>query len=200
MQGYAVDKATLELQGAVSPSSTVVLRAGVYHGCDGAGNVCALGAAQSGLTIMNYPNEGVTISGGQPLAVAAAAWKRVSPPPTATTLWKTFLNGNDVVRACSSTSSSATSLDLPSLEIRCNSRQCTRHQAHVTILFFSLDSAHMSPAPTPSPSHSLFCMPTCPHTCTRPHYRSTLLHRRSGQPCWRQNVSIARGDGFVARV
>ena len=46
--GKAIDVAT-----ASSTTKTIVLAAGVYHGCDGQGNVCSLGTEQSGITIMN---------------------------------------------------------------------------------------------------------------------------------------------------
>ena len=46
--GKALDVAT-----ASSTTKTIVLAAGVYHGCDGQGNVCSLGPPQSGITIMN---------------------------------------------------------------------------------------------------------------------------------------------------
>lgn len=99
--GKGVQHATermLERQGSgVATSATIVLRAGIYHGCDGKGNVCSLGAAQSGLTIMNYPAEEATISGGQPLSIAAGDWKRVTPGGGHNgTQWKEMPNQNDV--------------------------------------------------------------------------------------------------------
>ena len=90
---------------------TVVLRGGVYHGCDGQGNVCALGAAQSGLTIMNAPSEDVTVTGGEPLHITASMWKKVPQPhsPKGATSWKDMKGMNDVAsRAGSPTPSSDT--------------------------------------------------------------------------------------------
>ena len=77
--------------------ATIVLRAGVYHGCDGKGNVCNLGAAQSGLTIQNAGGEQVVITGGEPLAIAPSMWKRYAPTkPSGPTQWKEMKNMNDV--------------------------------------------------------------------------------------------------------
>ena len=91
--GAAMKKATAALaaQQADAGAATIVLRAGVYHGCDGQGNVCALGAAQSGLTITNYAAEDVTVTGGEPLAIAAADWKKVASPPKGNGKWKAMV-------------------------------------------------------------------------------------------------------------
>jgi hypothetical protein len=97
--GAAVKKATVLLSSdntQAAGKTTILLRAGVYHGCDGQGNVCALGAAQSGLTITNVRGEDVTVTGGEPLAIAADDWKRAAPPPAPGTKWKEMPNMNDV--------------------------------------------------------------------------------------------------------
>jgi hypothetical protein len=91
--------------------ATIVLRAGVYHGCDGQGHVCALGAAQSGLTITAAASEEVTVTGGEPLAIAASDWHKVPTraPGGGGTQWKDMPNMNDVAsRAGSPTPSSDT--------------------------------------------------------------------------------------------
>ena len=94
--GAAVAKATAHMAQSTA-KATVVLKAGVYHGCDGKGNVCALGAAQSGLTITCAPGEDATITGGEPLAITAADWKRVpTKAPSGATQWKDMPNMNDV--------------------------------------------------------------------------------------------------------
>ena len=98
--GAAVAKATAHMTQSTADAAakaTVVLKAGVYHGCDGKGNVCALGAAQSGLTITSAPGEDATITGGEPLAITAADWKRVpTKAPSGGTRWKDMPNMNDV--------------------------------------------------------------------------------------------------------
>ena len=94
--GAAMKKATAALAEADAGEATIVLRAGVYHGCDGQGNVCALGAAQSGLTITNFAAEDVTVTGGEPLAIAAADWKKLPMPSTGGTKWTEMPNMNDV--------------------------------------------------------------------------------------------------------
>ncbi len=110
--GAAIDKATEHLanSGAESAKATVVLRKGVYHGCDGKGHVCRLGPAQSGLTITNEAGEDATVTGGEPLAIAASDWKPVhKTTPAGGTKWKDMKGMNDVAdRAGNPTPSSDT--------------------------------------------------------------------------------------------
>jgi hypothetical protein len=110
--GAAIGKATeaLAVSDAQPAKATIVLRSGVYHGCDGKGNVCALGPAQSGLTIVNEGGEDATVTGGEPLAIAASDWKRVPPKvPGGGTQWTDMKGTNDVAdRAGSPTPSSDT--------------------------------------------------------------------------------------------
>lgn len=56
---------------ASGAKATIVLRAGTYYT-----DTVHIGKEHSGLTIQNYAGEKVTVSGGVPLSIAAADWKK----------------------------------------------------------------------------------------------------------------------------